>query len=241
MSIDLTPQHYFSDCHLRMYEEAHRGNADRVNALSHECRIALDAQGSEDMTMLALAAISADQPAIVALVKAGANPFHVIAGGGSPAVMAINRHFNPPSIEAISALASAGVDFNTKLNGKPYLFYFVDYAHWQGLDFALAHGGDVNAATDSGETLLSYVIGGHHLAVARSLISTGADPSRVSRYGESPLRTLDFTISRGDPTTPEWRDHVALRQEIIDRIPNPALRTSPFTAAAETKIEEVAQ
>lgn len=238
MSINLNPEHYFSGCQLRIYGEAHRGDAERVAALLSECHIKPDVPGASDMTLLALAAIRADQPAITALVEAGADPFHEIEGAGSPAVLAINRHFNPPRTEAIAAFAQTGLDFNSKLGGKPYLFYFVDYAHWQGLEYALAHGGDVNAATDTGETLLSYVTKGQHIAMARWLVERGADPSRNSQFGDSPLRYLDFVISRGDPTMQEWRDLVVFRREIIGRITNVALRTTPFTAPAEARIAE---
>ena len=240
MPSKFAPAQYFSGCHLRMYEAAQKSKANQVAALSQECRIGLDASGSDDMTMLALASIRGERTAIVALVKAGADPFRVIQGAGSPAVMAINRHFDPQRIEAIAAFREAGLDFNTRLRGKPYLFYFVDYAHWQGLEYALANGGDVNAATDGGETLLSYVIGGHHLGVARILLAKGADPFLVSKFGDCPLKTLEFAIARGDPTSAEWRDQVALRSEILGRIPNGAARLTPFTDAATARIAQVA-
>ena len=240
MPSSLSPTKYFSGCQLQIFEAAQLGSASRVGDLSQKCQIALDASGQEDMTLLALASIRSDREAIIALVHAGADPFHVIKGAGSPVVMAINRHFQPPRIEAIAAFHQAGLDFNARLGDKPYLFYFVDYAHWQGLHYALANGGNVNITSGEGETLLSYVVGGNHLSVARSLLSLGADPAHSSKYGDRPLETIEFAISRGDQTTPEWRDQVNFRDEILDRIADPEARITPFTAEAVAKIKAAA-
>jgi len=157
------------------------------------------------------------------------------------AAIRADHHFAPPRTEAIVALTSAGLDFNKKSRSSPYLFYFVDFSHWQGLAYALDNGGDVNAETTNGKTLLSYVIERHHIAMARWLIERGADPSRTSQYGDSALRTLDSAISRGDPATPEWRELVIFRREIIDRVRDPALRTTAFTADAEARIAKAAR
>ena len=240
MSSNLSPAKYFSGCQLQMFEAAQLGNTGRVIALSQECRLALDASGQEDMTLLALASIRSDKQAIVALVHAGADPFHVIKGAGSPAVMAINRHFQPPSINAIAAFHQAGLDFNAKLGDKPYLFYFVDYRHWLGLKYALANGANVNVTSGGGESLLSYVVSGNQLDVARSLLSVGADPSVISNYGDCPLETIEFAISRGDPTTDEWRDQVRFRHEMLSLIPESGRRTTSFTEAALDKIKSAA-
>ena len=234
----MKPEDFFSDRQLSAYQLARQGQTE---SLRQAVRSGLDLArpGRQDMTLLGLAVLNADRAAIVSLIQAGADPRQIIPGAGSPAVLAITRHFNPPRTEAVAALIEAGFDVNQLFSSQPYLFYFVDYNHWPGLGLALRSGGNINACSSGGESLLTYVVEGGDYEQARALIMAGADVAIRGQRGETALRAIEGAMRRADPTlTRAWRRMVELRQLILSRLPDAADRRSPFTDEVENKLKE---
>ena len=229
---------FFSDSQLAAYVFAQKGQTDSL-LLAVRSGLDLAQPGRQRMTLLGLAVLNADRSAIVNLIKAGANPNQIIPEAGSPAVLAITRHFNPPRTEAVAALIEAGFDVNQLISSQPYLFYFVDYNHWPGLALALRSGGNINACSSGGESLLTYVVEGGDYEQARALIMAGADVSLRGQRGETALRALEGTMRIADPTlTKSWRRMVELRQLILSHLSDPATRRSFFTDEVERKLRE---
>lgn len=235
----MNPESFFSGDQLAAYRAAQRGEIERIRQAAAAGRIDLNQPGREDMTLLGLAVLAADRPAIISLVRAGANPNQVIPDAGSPAILAISRHFNPPRTEAVAALLDGGYDPNQLLDrGKPYLFFFVDMNHWPGLRLALERGGSIDARRPEGESLLVYVISGGDIAQARALVAAGADVSVRGKFGESALRSVESKLRKISPTARGgWNELLALRQEIMARLPNPEDRRTVFTDEVERKIQ----
>ncbi len=169
-----------------------QGESERLVQLA-KAQVELNEPGKEDMTLLGLAVLTADCRAIVSLMHAGADPNQKIPNAGSPAFLAISRHFDPPRTEALSALFEAGYDPNQLLdNGTPYLFKFADYNHWPGLKLAFQRGGSVNAKREGGESLLMYLIEGGDYAHARELIAMGADVAVRGYRDETALEDIEL-------------------------------------------------
>lgn len=199
----------------------------------------LNKPGKDDMTMLALAVLNAHRKAIISLINAGADPNQVIPDAGSPAILAITKHYNPPRTEAVTALLDAGYDPNQLFDGTPYLFYFVDYDHWPGLELALQRGGDINVRRDSGKSLLTYVLEGGDMTHGRELIEMGADVTASSRLGETPLRAVEAAIYNTSPSIKHvWDKRLKMREYILSKLKNPQDRRSNFTDMVEQKIRE---
>lgn len=234
----IVPENYFEGPYQDAYSAALSANSQDLGRLIEKERIDLNRPGKEDMTLLALACIRGDAKAISTLVDAGANPNQIIAKAGSPAVLAISRHFTPPSLDAIGPLLASGYDPNTRFSGTPWLFYMVDYRHWSGLYYAIHHGGNLNIQTDWGKSLLTYVAERGEYAEVKKLMTMGADPSPVAENGDSVLQTIEFEITRTTPGTQKWRTLVELRGQVLAAIPNPALRVTAFSKAAHEKIAQ---
>lgn len=230
---------YFSDQHLIAYRLAHKGETERLVQLA-KSGVDLNQPGKEDLTLLGLAVITADRCAIVSLMRAGADPNQVIPNAGSPAILAITHHFNPPHSAAVAALFEGGYDPNQLLShGTPYLFYFVDYNHWPGLKLALERGGDVNIQRSNGKSLLTHVIESGDYAQARELIAMGADVAARGERNETALEAIEFEVTRVNPSIRGvWQDALAMRELILSKLPDPKDRRSAFTDEAEQKIRQ---
>lgn len=237
-SAAMAPEKYFSEPQLTAYRVAQVGQSERLVAAVKAGTVDLNLPGREDMTLLALAVLLADQRAIATLMRAGADPDQPIRDVGSPAVMAIAKHANPPRTDALAGLVEGGYDLNRPgARGKPYIFYFVDYNHWLGLRYALEHGANINARSRGGESLLAYVIEGGDLPQARILINAGADVSLKGKRNESALSAIENNLRMADPTQRKiWDEMVALRELILSRLPEGDDRRTVFTDLVEPKI-----
>lgn len=235
----MNPEDFFSDQQLVAYRIAQQGETERLVQLA-KSGLDLNRPGREDMTLLGLAVITADRRAIVCLMHAGANPNQVIPDAGSPAILAITHHFNPPRTAAVAALLEGGYDPNQILNhGTPYLFYFADYNHWPGLKLALEGGGDLNIQRSNGKSLLTHVLEGGDYAQARELIAMGADVAARGERDETALEAIESRIRRFDPSIRKgWQDVLAMRELILSKLPDPKDRRSAFTDEAERKIRQ---
>lgn len=235
----MNPETFFIGQQLAAYRFAQEGKTELLSQAT-KAGLDLNLPGREDMTLLGLAVLTADPKAIVNLIDAGANPNQVIPEAGSPAILAITKHYDPPRTKAVEALLEAGYDPNQLVGeGKPYLFFFVDFNHWPGLWLALQRGGDINAHRNNGKSLLTYVIEGGDYAQARELIEMGADVTARGERGESALRAIESNIRRADPSIRKlWNEIVAMRELILSKLPDPKDRRSVFTDAAETKIRQ---
>lgn len=232
-------EQFFSEKQLTSYRLAQQGETERLMQVV-SAGVDLNVPGKEDMTLLGLAVLTADRPAIVNLMRAGANPNQVIPNAGSPAILAITHHFSPPRTKAVAALLDGGYDPNQLLSrGTPYLFYFVDYNHWPGLELAIKRGGDINIQRKNGESLLTYLVESSDYPQARNLILMGADVAASGPRGETALETIEFKITEVNPSAREvWQEVLAMRELILSKLPDPKDRRSAFTDRAEQKIRE---
>ncbi len=233
----LEPDSYFSGIPLTIYRSAQSGNLASVQQLVNTNTGMLEAAGKQEMNLLALACMRGDTTAIATLMRAGANPDHVISGAGSPATFAIDRHAQTQSVAAIAGLISGGFSPDALLDGKPWMFYMVDHKHWTGLQFALKHGGHVNLQARWGQSLLGYAIERSELDEAGTLLDLGADVGVTIKSGDDALESLEFAITSARPATPAWNKMLTLRQRMLAQISEPALRTTPFTQKAEGRIQ----
>ncbi|UFS72075.1 ankyrin repeat domain-containing protein [Geomonas sp. RF6] len=237
--VTMNPETYFSGQQLAAYNLARRGETERLLKAVKE-GVDLNCPGQQRLTMLGFAVLTADHDAIVNLVRAGANPNQVIPRAGSPAILAITKHFNPPRTEAVAALLDAGYDPNQILGeGTPYLFYFVDYSHWLGLRLALQRGGNINVRRSNGESLLAYVVERGELSQARDLIAAGADVTLRSAQDDTALLAIEYHIRRGDPSLREvWREMLEFREFLLSKLTDPKDRRTVFTDLVEEKIRQ---
>ena len=237
---NMNSENFFADQQLAAYRVAQQGETERLIQAVSAGIVDLNRPGREDMTMLGLAVLTADRAAIVSLMRAGADPNQVIPDVGSPAILAITKHFNPPRIEAIAALIDGGYDVNQLLGeGKPYLFFFVDYNHWPGLKLALDRGGNLNVRRNTGESLLTYVIEGGDYAYARALIAMGADVAARGQRNETALRAIESKMERANPSVHKvWGEMLSMRQLILSKLSEPNDRRSKYTDKVESKIRE---
>lgn len=239
----MNPEEFFSERQLLAYRLAQKGEVKEVVQIATS-GLDLNRPGKEDLTVLGFAVVTADRRAITTLMRAGADPNQVIPNAGTPAILAITKHYNPPQTAAVEALLDAGYDPNQLLGqGKPYLFYFVDYKHVPGLKLALSRGGDINVKRNNGKSLLTYVLEGGDYALARDLIEMGADVSARAERGESALEAVEFDIKDMPEVTPDiadaWKELLVMRELILSRLQNAADRRTAFTAAAEKRIREL--
>lgn len=227
----------FSGKQLAAYKLAQRGDVEGVLQVAKQ-GLDLNQPGSDDMTLLGFAVLTSDRKAIVSLMHAGADPNRVIPGAGSPAILAITKHFNPPDTAAINALLEGGYDPNQLLDhGKPYLFFFVDYNHWLGLKLALERGGNFDIQRSNGKALLTYLIDNGDYLQARELIAMGANVAVRGQRGETALRSIEFKVTEVEPSICKvWKEVVAMRELILSKLPDPEDRRSAFTDEAEEKI-----
>lgn len=233
----MNPEAYFTGNQLLAYKLASQLD---IEGLLNVTKVGLDLNrlGKDDMTLLGLAVLNADRKAIVSLMQAGADPNRIIPDAGSPAILAISKHFNPPTTVAIEAILEGGYDPNQILGyGKPYLFFFADYNHWPGLMVALKRGGDVNVHRDNGKSLLTYLIDSGDYSVARELIGLGANVAARGQRGETALRAIEFKVTEVDPSINKvWKEVVSMRELILSKLPDSKDRRSSFTDEAEEKI-----
>uniref|UniRef100_C6E148 Uncharacterized protein n=1 Tax=Geobacter sp. (strain M21) TaxID=443144 RepID=C6E148_GEOSM len=229
----------FTEPQVAAYRMAHEGDIERLLLVTRN-GVSLNEPGKEGMTMLGFAVLTADRRAILSLMHAGANANQVIPNAGSPAILAITHHYNPPRVEAVAALLEAGYDPNQLLSrGMPYLFYFVDYNHWPGFYLAIERGGNINIRRKDGESLLTYLVQNGDYRQAREIIQLGADCAARGERGETALRAIEFRIRRCNPSIRKaWEESVAMRQLILSKLPDPKDRCSAFTDEVEEKIRQ---
>jgi ankyrin repeat protein len=236
----MKPDKFFVGAQLAAYRLAQQGNTDQLTQIAKTGLVNWNQPGKEDMTMLGLAVINADKVAIKNLMRVGADPNQVIPDVGTPAILAITKHFNPPRTEAVAALIEGGYDPNQLIDaGKPFVFFFADYNHWSGLKYALEHGGNINVQRNTGKSLLTYVIEGGDYSQARNLIAMGADVAARGQRNETALRAIEFTIRRANPIVRKvWSELLSMRQLILSKLTNPQDRRSAFSDEVEKKISE---
>lgn len=232
-------KYFFSDQQLAVYSLAQQGDTEHL-VQATRAGLDLNRPGKEDMTLLGLAVLTAERRAIISLIRAGANANQVIPNVGSPAILAITKHSNPPRNEAIAALLDGGYNPNQLLSeGTPYLFFFIDYNHWPGLILALERGGNINIQRSNGKSLLTYIIERGYYAQAHALILAGADITARGQRGETALLAIDYDISNANPKMVKvWGEMLALRGLILNKLSNPQDRHTVFTDRAERKISE---
>ena len=238
--MNLSPQHYFDDGYLDVYRAAQSGNADQVRSLVQQHRLDLERPGRDDMTLLALASIRGDSDAIMTLIRVGADPAHVIPDAGSPAVLAITRHFARQDLAAIKPLLDAGFDPHHRWNGKPWLFYLVEYRHWRGLEYALEKGADIDTRASWGKSLVTYAADRSEFAAVKVLLDRGADPSIEADNGDTLLLAIEQRMESTPAGSPDWKDLAQLRQRALAMLPDPSQRTTIFTADVEAQIRSLA-
>jgi uncharacterized protein len=230
---------FFSGEQLAAYRLAHKGqNGLLVEAV--RAGLDLNKPGQDRLTLLGFAVVTADREAIINLMRAGADPNQVIPNAGSPAILAIANHYNPPRTEAVAALLDGGYNPNQLIGeGFPYLFYFIDYNHWQGLKVAIERGGNIDVKASDGTSLLTYIIEGGDYTQARDLIASGADVTARSQKGDTALKAIEAQIRRAAPSfRKEWRELIEMRELILSRLPDPKDRHSVFTDIVEKKIRD---
>jgi ankyrin repeat protein len=232
-------ENYFNDLQLSAYHFAHNGDVEQLIEVAR-VGVDLNRPAKEDMTLLGFAVLTADHDAIVNLMRAGANPNQVIPNAGSPAILAITHHYDPPRTKALAALFDGGYDPNQLLSyGTPYLFYLVDYNHWPGLELALKRGGNINIKRSNGKSLLTYIIERGDYPQARDLILKGVDVAVRGERDETALEAIEFEVTRVEPSIRKvWKDVVAMRELILSKLPDPKDRRSAFTDRAEEKIRQ---
>lgn len=235
----MNAEDFFYGRQLDAYRLAQRGENERLVRVVTE-GVDLNLPGKDDMTMLGLAVLAADRNAIVNLMRTGADPNQVIPEAGSPAILAVARHYNPPRTAALAALLEGGYNPNQLFgDGTPFLFYFVKYGHWPGLRLMLENGGDLNIRRSNGESLLTYLVESGEYAQARELIAKGADVTIRGTRDETPLEAIEFAIIRIEPSIRDvWKDAIAMRELILSKLPDPKDRRSAFTDKAEEKIRQ---
>jgi hypothetical protein len=91
---NMNAENYFSNQQMSAYHLAQQGETDPLMQMVR-AGVDLNRPGRQDLTLLAFAVLTADHRAIVTLMRAGANPNQVIPDAGSPAILAISKHFNP--------------------------------------------------------------------------------------------------------------------------------------------------
>ncbi|GAW67522.1 ankyrin [Geoanaerobacter pelophilus] len=232
-------ENYFNNLQLSAYRFAHAGDMEQLVEVTR-VGVDLNRPAKEDMTLLGFAVLIADHDAIVSLMRAGANPNQVIPNAGSPAILAITHHYDPPRTKALAALFDGGYDPNQLLSyGTPYLFYLVDYDHWPGLELALKRGGNINIKRSNGKSLLTYIIERGDYSQARELISKGADVAARGERGETALEAIEFEVTRVEPSIRKvWKEVLAMRELILSKLPDPKDRRSAFTDRAAEKIRQ---
>ncbi|NDB69372.1 MAG: ankyrin repeat domain-containing protein [Methylocystaceae bacterium] len=236
----MNPEQFFTEQKLVAYRLAHQGATDRLIEMHKARQVDLNEPGKDDLTLLGLAVLNADAPAIISLLRAGADANQVIPSAGSPAVLAITKYAAPPRIDSLRALIDGGYDINARLrDGKPYLFFIVDYKHWPAMDLCLNRGGSLNTCNSGGKSLLTYMIEGGDYVQARALIEKGANVAAHGRLNQTALLAIEAAIRAGDPSEGKrWHELVNLRKLILSRLVDPNDRRTVFTDTAERLIRE---
>ena len=224
---NIKAEDFFAGQQLAAYRAAQLGDTGYLSWAARE-GLDLNLPGAEEMTLLGFAVITADGQAVVALMRAGADPNQVIPDAGSPATLAIVKNIYPPgspllNSEALRALLDGGYDPNQMLStGEPYLFVFVHYNDWQGLGLALERGGDINVKRKDGKSLLTYLIEEGDYAEAGELIVAGADVAAVDEDDGTALRAIEEHIVKAEPAQGKlWSQRVAVRDLILSKLSYP--------------------
>lgn len=224
---NIKAEDFFTGRQLAAYRAAQMGDTGYLSWAARE-GLDLNLPGAEEMTLLGFAVITAESQAVVALMRAGADPNQVIPDAGSPAMLAIAKDTFPPGTpqlnsEALRALLDGGYDPNQLLStGEPYLFVFVHYNDWQGLGLALERGGNINVKRKDGKSLLTYLIEEGDYEQAGELIVAGADVAAVDENDGTALRAIEEHIVKAEPALGKlWSQRVAVRDLILSKLSYP--------------------
>ena len=107
-------------------------------------------------------------------------------------------------------LVEAGAQVNSE--GWPPLVYAAFNGHAQMVDYLLAHGADVNAASENGVTALMMAARGGYLAIVQRLVAARADIRLQTDRGKT---ALDWALENRHTHIAEFLEHPA--SEIEDR------------------------
>ena len=183
------------------------GSADVVEYLITTCGADIEQRGqfevidegvSHSVTPLWCAAVSGRLAVVKVLIRFGANVDAVSDSGSTPIrstcyiVRGDNTNLNASAhFDIVKCLVRAGADIG-KANhfGGTCLINSVQSPEL--VKYLLAHGGsklDVNAADVQHKTALHYAVQENRLESTKLLLKAGADPFRLSKYGDDALQT----------------------------------------------------
>jgi ankyrin repeat protein len=176
---------FFSDAKVAaLAKAAAEGDVAEVERLVAE-GVDPNTVGKEDMSPLWFAFAAHNTKGMKALLDAGADPDYIPPGMGGTMLELALMGDKPFTVELARVLLEGGADVNrlsrreepvimTALLGAPRL---------EKVQLVAAHGGDVNATTPCGESLLEAAVGLRAFDVAKWLIEQGADVHHVDKDG----------------------------------------------------------
>jgi ankyrin repeat protein len=119
-------------------------------------------------------------------------------------------------------LIAAGADPNTRNGwGSPFIYWCAENSQVELIDFALEHGGDIDAVDKNGETALHKVAKLGRVAMIDHLLDRGAAINHGNIYKTTPL----FVAARSNQ--PE------AVKKLVDRGADPSIKTHKGVTAAE--------
>jgi uncharacterized protein len=173
-----------------------------------------------------IAAGKGHRPVVALLLKEGADPNAVNEFKQSALTYAVRT--NRTAIVAL--LLKAGADPNLRGYDKDIVLRdaAAPYIDLKITKLLIAHGADVNAATNGGHTALQVAAYRGNLAVARLLLDAGADINAANCYHGGPLtcaivhrqtKMADFLLKRGaDPRRQPEALGLAAKQGMLQTV-----------------------
>jgi ankyrin repeat protein len=124
-------------------------------------------------------------------------------------------------------LVAEGADPDTRNGwGSPFIYWCAENNQVELIDFALAHGGDINAVDKNGETALHKVAKLGRVAMIDHLLDRGAAINHGNIYNTTPL----FVAARSN--------QIEAVKALLDRGADPAIKTHKGITAAEIAHEK---
>lgn len=193
------PNQFFDEGPRRQMAQAiATGDLARVEVLAP--LVDLNAEDKDDMTLLFYAMLQRQFPIITRLVELGADPARRNPETGAPLAQAVTA--DDPRI--LEALLAGGADPNTKLQGEPILFETVNERQVAHMRLLLDHGADINAKDSLGQTALINSLDSYQFDQSIELIERGADVHIIDKTGVSTAYTVEFLLTRQEPSMPGW-------------------------------------
>lgn len=158
---------------LTIFEAAATGQTMRVRELIFANPTLLNAYAPDGFHPLGLAAFFGNKDTVVALLEAGANVNQ--QSREAMKVSALHSSIAARRSDIAQLLLTKGA--NPNLPGQGGVTVFHEVAGTGQVDIAemvLKHGGDVNAADDSGKTPLGYAVANNKDAMRAWLLANGA-------------------------------------------------------------------